>query len=286
MTSEVEEILEDLRKRLEKASYELLGLVSYETWGVSERFAKDLGLLQIAKKANTIDNLIQKQLEQLQSSLGIEGGAPGLLTEEKQKVFVARARVFRRVLTHLDKAITTIMGSQIYALKSEEARKMKIQQRNASASKIVEMLVELRNRVQSKLEEKEHRVGKITLSPTFERFRSRSASASPKRSAASRSRSKSAASRSRSAASRSRSRSRKTASVERTRVGRMTLVFRKPSRSRSMSRSRSKSRSATSRRSGESFASFRRSPPSSAERQEILKRYPLQMQRARLGYEF
>jgi len=284
--SSVPDILEDLRKRYEKASFEMLRLHSYESWGVSSRLAKELGMLQIVKKANTIDNLIQKQVEQLQAALGLEGG--DRVSETRQKVIAARERVFRRMLAHFDTAIGAIMASKMYKLSSDEARALKIQQRNASASKIVQELVALRERVKDKLTEKEHRVGKINLSPTFASFRSRSRSSrsrssqsSPRRSRSRSSRSRSSQSsprRSRSLSSRSlssRSRSR-SPSAQRMQVGRMTFVMRKPS-------SRSRSRSPTSM-DLERF--HHRSQLTSAEKADVMRQYPLATQRARMNYPF
>ena len=213
-----------LLNRYMEASKELLFLLFPDSFGVSERLQVQLGFKQISKTANTIDKLITEQVEFLSDAVypALDAGAQSL-TEDKKKVFQNALRVLQRASAHVRKAISLIQSSQIYQIEtSEEARRLKLQQRRVSAFKIVEKLDELQSLIGKKSDNLKNRAQKITLSPTFERFRSRSPSAvafksrSLARSATSRSaksrsaksrsaKSRSAKSRSRSATSRSRS---------------------------------------------------------------------------------
>jgi hypothetical protein len=215
----VKSMQDKLLNRYMEASKELLFLLFPDSFGVSERLQVQLGFMQISKTANTIDKLITEQVEFLLDAVypALDAGAQSL-TEDKKKVFQNALRVLQRASAHVRKAISLIQSSQIYQIEtSEEARRLKLQQRRVSAFKIVEKLDELQSLVAKKTDNLKNRAQKITLSPTFERFRSRSPSAvafksrslarsAKSRSAKSRSaKSRSAKSRSRSATSRSRS---------------------------------------------------------------------------------
>ena len=182
--------------------------------GVSERLQKELGLFQLVKSASTIFDLIDAQEKFLEAAIAkdeddadLEAGAISTLTQDKKQVQAAGDRVFVRSLQLVESAIEKIQGSQIYMIDtSERARELKVQQRRVSAFKIVEKLIDLRDKLEKKRANLKQRAQKIVLSPTFQEFRSRSRSAKS-RSRSAKSRSRSAKSRSRSAKSRSRSRS-------------------------------------------------------------------------------
>lgn len=204
----MQDMLKDLARRYHKASMELLAFMAMN--GVSERFQKQLGLLQLAKSASTIYELIGKQEEYLADAMGQEegveefgAGGSATLTEDKKHVQRAGDRVFLRSLQHVENAIEKIQGSKIYMIESSErARELKLQQRRVSAFNIVDKLNDLREKLEKKRANLKERAQKVTLSPTFQQFRSRS------RSPYARSRSPSAKSKSRSRSAKSKSRSR------------------------------------------------------------------------------
>jgi hypothetical protein len=201
----VKSMQDKLLNRYMEASKELLFLLFPDSFGVSERLQVQLGFKQISKTANTIDKLITEQVEFLSDAVypALDAGAQSL-TEDKKKVFQNAQRVLQRASAHVRKAISLIQSSQIYQIEtSEEARRLKLQQRRVSAFKIVEKLDDLLSLIGKKSDNLKNRAQKITLSPTFEGFRSRSPSAVPFKSRSlARSRSASSA-KSRSAKSRS-----------------------------------------------------------------------------------
>ena len=184
---DVKAMQEKLLDRYKAASDELLFVMFPTSYGISERFGKQLGLLQISKTAATIDNLISKQREYLLDTIladeaeeeeEIEAGKS--LTEDKKNVMQNAKRVFDRAAKHVEKAMALIQGSQIYQIAtSEEAKRLKLRQRQVSAFKIVENLSTLLNLIEKKRSNLAERAQKITLSPMFEQFRSREPSAAP-----------------------------------------------------------------------------------------------------------
>ena len=278
--------------------------MSHYNWGVSERFAKELGILQRLKKVQTADDMIEKQIEACEETLGItfdvavpeasfQGGAPAelFMTEEKRKVAAARKRVFRRLTQHIDKAIILLMDSDLYKVKDEKEASAigkgsgaRLGQKYKSLLKIVEILAKIHQTALERNVGKEHRVQKIQLTPTFELFKSRSRT--PGRSL---SRSLSASS----LGSKSRSKSLPRFEIKEREPGKFVFIIRPKkggagARSRSASRSRSPSRSRS--RSQKSRSPSRSRSPlrslSASQKAEIIARHPLATIRQRMGYNF
>ena len=134
---DVKAMQEKLLDRYKAASDELLFVMFPTSYGISERFGKQLGLLQISKTAATIDNLISKQREYLLDTIladeaeeeeEIEAGKS--LTEDKKNVMQNAKRVFDRAAKHVEKAMALIQGCQIDQIAtSEEAKRLKLVQR-------------------------------------------------------------------------------------------------------------------------------------------------------------
>lgn len=164
-----------LLERYAKASRELDFLLFPSAFGVSERFQKELGLFQLSKTAQTIDSMISEQRDFLIDAVAKEDEdseeaevAGGALTDDKRQVFEAGDRVLRRAMDHVTQAMQLIQNSRIYNIAtSEEARRLKLQQRRVSAFKVVEKLADLRDKIEKKRANLINRAQKITLSPTF-----------------------------------------------------------------------------------------------------------------------
>jgi len=206
-----------LLDRYLSASRELYYLMFPESYGVSERFQIQLGFKQISKTATTIDAMITQQMDFLMAAHeDLEAGKS--LTDEKRQVFQGADRALRRAASHVQKAMNLIQASSIYQIEtSEEAKRLKVQQRRVSAFKIVEKLAGLLELVEKKRENLKNRAQKIVLTATFQGFRSRSPSAKPFKSrsrSAGRSKSRSAGRSKSRSAGRSKSRSATTQSAE------------------------------------------------------------------------